>query len=85
MQPCVLSRSVVLCPFVLLLDFFQLFGAVVFLSHLDSVKDDSTQASMYGLVAGIFSLIASLSCCCSVICCSIVLCDEDGHGIIIIC
>ena len=42
-------------------------GAILFIIDATNVKDDSTQAFTYGLVAGIFGLIASVSCSCSII------------------
>ena len=41
-------------------------GAILFIIGATNVKDDSTQAFTYGLVAGIFGLIASVSCSCSI-------------------
>lgn len=52
-------------------------GAVLFIVAGIDLKDEDPRAMTYAIVAGVFGLIAAVSCCCTVVGCSIATCTDD--------
>ena len=57
----------------------ELIGAILFIAAGVQLKDESSQALSYGVAAGVFGLIAGITCCCSVGCCCAATQQNDGR------
>ena len=49
---------------------FEFVGAILFIVAGAKLKDEDSKVLVYGVSAGVFGLIAALSCCCSALCCA---------------
>lgn len=55
---------------------FEIVGALLFIIAGACLKDGNSKAITYSIVAGVFGLIAAMSCCCTIVCCGIAAKEE---------
>lgn len=59
---------------------FEVIGGILFIAAGATLKEENPNILAYGVSAGVFSILAGITCCCAQCCCCMAICGKNSDS-----